>query len=572
MIHGAGIVVLFLATLLAVCARQILLEPGIQPIPAEWTKVRPASEDSHVWVVFAVKQPEAGVKRLSEVFNDVTNPSSDNYGKYLSIDELTSLLAPSQASLEEVTRMLDHHQVSYKIHRNRDLISANITKAQALCIFDVELSVFKHTSGQEIVRSDRLYSLPHTVAAVVDFVEGLTRFPSTPTLQVTRTPIVHHRKPVTVNSDGPVTVNSDWPDDCGCWDLGHGAITPAVLRMRYNISDSVAGQSANNSLAVAEFQGQYYSPDDLSKFQTQCKVSNDPVAKLVGDNVSWLSGTESTLDIEYIMAVAQKVPAWFWSHSTFNLYEWITAVEDTEGAPWIHSVSYGNDEVQNSQPNMLRTNIEFQKIGVRGISILFASGDQGVWGRSGDGKRFHPDFPGASPYITAVGGTQFIGDVIGEEVGTAWSGGGFSDLFERPSYQDDAVKRYLNSPDADLPPASYWNASGRGYPDVSALCGQGHHYCLVHRNLHSYVMGTSASAPVVAGIFALLNDIRLQKGEPPLGFLNPWIYQTAVEHPGGMYCCLNNALNNAFSALTFLIAHETVCTSYIAGLGCVICI
>ena len=90
--------------------------------------------------------------------------------------------------------------------------------------------------------------------------------------------------------------------------------------------------------------------------------------------------------------------------------------------PLIHSVSYGNDEVQQTGvPYMLSVNVEFQKLGVRGISVLFASGDQGVCGRSGCGwgifkpKSAKPDFPGGSPYITVVGGTNFLGDGIGDE-------------------------------------------------------------------------------------------------------------------------------------------------------------
>ena len=56
---------------------------------------------------------------------------------------------------------------------------------------------------------------------------------------------------------------------------------------------------------------------------------------------------------------------------------------------------------------MYTCNTQFQKAGLRGLSLLVASGDQGVWGRSGhSGSVFHPDFPAGSPYITAVGGTQ----------------------------------------------------------------------------------------------------------------------------------------------------------------------
>jgi tripeptidyl-peptidase-1 len=141
-------------------------------------------------------------------------------------------------------------------------------------------------------------------------------------------------------------------------------------------------------------------------------------------------------------------------------------------------------------------------------------------------RKFHPDFPAASPYITAVGGTDFaVKSVVGDE--TAWiaSGGGFSDTFDVPAYQAEAVATYLSSPDADLPPKTMWTPTGRGYPDVSALGGQVNPYCVASSGRFAGVAGTSASCPVVAGVFALLNGLRLDAGKSPLGFLNPFIYQ-----------------------------------------------
>ena len=35
--------------------------------------------------------------------------------------------------------------------------------------------------------------------------------------------------------------------------------------------------------------------------------------------------------------------------------------------------------------------------------------------------------------------------------------------------------------------------------------------------------GTSAAAPIAAGIFTLLNGERMARGQPPMGFLNPWL-------------------------------------------------
>merc|ERR1712157_241959 len=104
----------------------------------------------------------------------------------------------------------------------------------------------------------------------------------------------------------------------------------------------------------------------------------------------------------------------------------------------------------------------FMKLAARGISIIVASGDQAVWGRSGYGPTFHPDFPASSPYVTAVGGTDFlVRSEVGEE--QAWSngGGGFSNFFGRPRWQDSAVNSYLKSAagGAGLPDAKFFNKS-----------------------------------------------------------------------------------------------------------------
>eukprot|EP01035_Chromulina_nebulosa_P062114 gene62114-84950_t len=75
--------------------------------------------------------------------------------------------------------------------------------------------------------------------------------------------------------------------------------------------------------------------------------------------------------------------------------------------PLVHSVSYGNDEVQQtSSAYMTAVDQQFQQAAAIGLSILFASGDQGVWGRTGTCSgatcTFHPDFPAGSPYVTSV--------------------------------------------------------------------------------------------------------------------------------------------------------------------------
>jgi tripeptidyl-peptidase-1 len=112
-----------------------------------------------------------------------------------------------------------------------------------------------------------------------------------------------------------------------------------------------------------------------------------------------------------------------------------------------------------------------------------------------------------------------------------WSdgGGGFSDTFGIPSYQADAVAAFKANSSAMglLPPQKLWNNTGRGYPDVAALGGETNPYCIASGGRFTGVAGTSASCPVVAGIFARLNGLRLAAGKAPLGFLNPFIYMNA---------------------------------------------
>jgi len=254
--------------------------------------------------------------------------------------------------------------------------------------------------------------------------------------------------------------------------------------------------------------------------------------------------SESMMDVELIKATGSGVPLTVVYNAQYSLEEWaleLSAMNDEE-LPLVNSVSYGDDEIQQDQDAtgsqsgaeyMDALDTEFMKLGLRGASILVASGDQGVWGRSGvlNGDAFHADFPASSPYVTSVGGTDLkVANVIGEE--QAWSdgGGGFSSRTDstRPSWQNAAVSSYLSKLEGALgtPPAETYSRGKRAYPDVSALGGVQNPYCVVVDKSVGWlgIAGTSASSPVFAGIVARLNDKRISNGMPSLGFLNPFLY------------------------------------------------
>jgi tripeptidyl-peptidase-1 len=220
---------------------------------------------------------------------------------------------------------------------------------------------------------------------------------------------------------------SGWPVPCtgGGKSECSNKVAPAVLAQAYNYTP--VATAANGSIfATAEFQGQKWDQKHMDVFATACTPGfTHTVAKDIGRGDDG-KGVESLLDVEYASGVAGNIPLWNIYSKTYSLEDYVkTLAAQADGAiPLINSVSYGNDEIQQSSTAYMEAcNAQFMGIGARGVSILFASGDQGVWGRSGQkGKVFHPDFPAGSPYITSVGGTDFSAKgVIGAE--TAWGSG-----------------------------------------------------------------------------------------------------------------------------------------------------
>jgi subtilase family serine protease len=188
-----------------------------------------------------------------------------------------------------------------------------------------------------------------------------------------------------------------------------------------------------------------------------------------------------------------------------------------------------------------RINVEFQKLGVRGVTLLAATGDGGSHfsfepfdPTNPIGRQLNticcnynfPTFPAASPFVLGVGGSEF--EVTGQQKAWSGSGGAFSWEYSMPSYQQSAVQNYLKTAQG-LPPRSSFNASNRAYPDVSALATN---VPVVLQGQSQVFSGTSCSTPEFAGVISLINDARLNSNLPPLGFVNTRLYQINEDHPG----------------------------------------
>lgn len=341
--------------------------------------------------------------------------------------------------------------------------------------------------------------------------------------------------------------------------------TLTQIRDRYKIPHDLVVTNAANTQCVPSFYTENWNPDDLAKFYKDYLPDFSVptvIAKGSRANIPEKASTEASLDIQYITGVARNATTYMWTMNGSNPYspqdepfvEFVQGVLEMDKPPFVVSISYSDDEEQifRLAPEYARAfDALLIKMGLRGITVLVASGDDGVAGlrpefsklpRNETCLKAGPQWPSSSPYITTVGATMQLsaGDFAkeffrtdeevvcsGQTGGMVTGGGGFSNVYAIPAYQQAAVARYLQTRRIPTSPG-YFNKTGRAYPDISALGAAFHTY------IHGYVTsvsGTSASTPVIGAMVTLWNDARLNAGKSPLGFINPLLYFMAEVNP-----------------------------------------
>eukprot|EP00754_Rhynchopus_humris_P045732 Rhum_TRINITY_DN5219_c0_g1::Rhum_TRINITY_DN5219_c0_g1_i1::g.16893::m.16893/K01279/TPP1, CLN2; tripeptidyl-peptidase I len=479
--------------LLAACAQAVVHETIRQP--EAWANAGLATSDD-LEFVFALKHSDVAKEWLRKKVAAVSNPDSKEYGRYLSLDSLTDAMAPPRRHADLVVRSLEDAGFrSVETKASRDFVFARAGRAAAEAFFGTAFCEFRSVgepTADRIIRACELsYQLPTEVSRVVDFVGGLVHF--------------------------PLSTKAAFAPSTGAGDV-------AVLRKSYNL-DGVKPKGTNTSVAFTQFIGQRYSPADLAMFEDlySPEQKGQKVAHKVGPTETG-RGTEANLDSQYLTAMSNGVPVWAWTNQNKNPVNnqepWATFfgnVSSAKEVPTLFSISYGEGEDTLTAAYIDRSDVELQKAAARGISLLASSGDNGSGCKL---HRFVANFPASLPHMTAVGATELCGATSNA---ATFSSGGFANSYPRQPWQEAAVKAYLSS--ATLPPATYFNASGRGYPDVAA-CGTVlicvFDICLIP------VQGTSCACPIFAGVMGLMNDARVSAGKPTLGFLAPALYKAAA--------------------------------------------
>lgn len=301
-----------------------------------------------------------------------------------------------------------------------------------------------------------------------------------------------------------------------------GGFTVPELASLYGFPE---GTGQGQRIGIIELGGGY-AAEDLAAFFASLdlpvpklrdvsvdRAKNDPAAPLK-------ERLEVTLDLQVAGAAAPEAEfaVYFAPNTDQGFMEAIhAALNDPLGAPSVISVSWGS--IENAWPplDLLLFDAELKQAAAQGVTILASSGDTGSKDNASDGKA-HVNFPASSAWVLGCGGTTLEAR-DGKPAERVWNsakpipgatGGGVSEAFPLPDYQKSAK----------VPPSVNGGNSGRGVPDVAANADMATGYRVYFDGKWVVLGGTSAVAPLWAGLIARCNE-RLKAS---CGFLHPLLY------------------------------------------------
>jgi kumamolisin len=445
--------------------------------------------------------------------------------KHLTPAEFQKRFGADPAHLEAVEVFANHHGLKVEqTDPQRSIVILSGTAAKMSAAFNVTLRHYKHSGRTFRIREGGIY-VPKSLKDAITGVFGLDNRP-------TAKPQFRILRPKKRPAAGSADVSYD----------------PTQVASLYKFPPNTSGKG--ETIGIIELGGGY-SDQDISTYFSNLGISQAPQVSAVsvdggqnspsGDPNS--ADGEVALDIEIAGAVApsagQKV--FFAPNTDQGFLDAISsAVHDPDVT--LISISWGQSESGWTAQALSSFDQAFQSAGLMGKTVFVAAGDNGSSDGVADGNN-HVDFPASSPSVVACGGTKLIAapgnsSIASETVwneqaqGLGATGGGVSNSFRLPAYQKNA-----NVPGPTNP------NGGRGVPDVAGNADPVTGYNVLIDGTSTVSGGTSAVAPLYAGLFARINEALVSAGKPRAGFVNALLYQS-----GNTFNDITSGNNGAFSA------------------------
>jgi kumamolisin len=419
----------------------------------------------------------------------------EHESKILSHNEFAKAYGADPADVDKIRQFARENNLQM-LERGDEALRRTVTLAGTAGAmekaFSVDLIEYEHEDGSYRGHSGQI-QMPEEYASLVSGVFGLDNRPVAKP---------HFRVRAATRTFGARASNV--------------AYTAAQVAKLYAFPGNANG--AGQTIGLIELGGGYRPADIAQYFQALGLTA--PTVKSVsvdhGNNrptTPQSADGEVMLDIEVAGAVVPgvKIAVYFAPNTARGFQDALsTAIHDQLNKPSVLSISWGSAEANWTAQSTDNFSQVAQEAGLLGITITVASGDNGSSDGVGDGKN-HVDFPASCPYVLACGGTQLVSanGVITSE--TVWNdgaqggatGGGYSAVFARPAWQASDVTQ-----------------TNRGVPDVAGNADPETGYNILVDGQQMVIGGTSAVAPLIAGLVMLLN----QKLNRRMGFINPSLY------------------------------------------------
>lgn len=486
--------------------------PGSERAPLPGARAVGAADPNERIEVTVVLRRTAGADATAA--EQVMNARSLKERKYLSHEQLEAAHGADPEDIAKVEAFAQEHSLDVvEVSRARRSVVLSGTVEAFSTAFGVTLMKYEHPSGTYRGRTGAV-QVPVELGSIVQAVLGLDDRPqSSPKFRI-------HRPTEQTRAIGADASSRAQPQAVAA------SFTPPQLAKLYDFPTGLDG--SGQCIAIIELGGGYRNAD-LKAYFSQLKI---PLPKVTAISVDGAHNHPSTpdsadgevmLDIEVAAAIAPraKIAVYFAPNTDRGFLDAITtAVHDKIRRPSVISISWGGPEASWTQQAMQTYDQAFQDAAALGVTICCASGDNGSadMAQNWDGKA-HVDFPASSPHVLGCGGTHLDASATAITHEIVWNdlpnggagGGGVSDMFPLPAWQAQSHVPPSVNPGGHV---------GRGVPDVCGDASPRSGYVVRVDGQQAVFGGTSAVAPLWAGLIALMN----QHLGHPVGYLNPLIY------------------------------------------------
>ena len=513
---------------------------------------------------------------IQSAIKSASNPaSSSSYGKYPSLSTLQSKYGASSSKRKAVVNAFKSYGITAKVDVTHLRVSATVSVGKAQKMFGVKWKVYKTSSGSKIAMPAGTPKLPSGIKGNVDTVAGVrTQISGGSSSAAAAAVVVDGGTPTRTGTPAFGCVPQTFPAALA----SSSGIYPNQILTAYGIAPLQAAglQGQGSRLAIV---GEAPTPaSDVNTYRscfgtegTSLKIHNAGSIKPI---------LESSLDAMTVSMVAPKLANFdLWVHPLSEsdddgdvlgflamLAQPLQATTNGASLPHVISVSYGVCEATVSAYTASRTMAERQLAATAalGITTVVAAGDTGSSAcargipankLTSSDKQAQTSWPATSPSVLAVGGTNLTLNADNTIASTgAWNdtaypapftqtaggGGGLSTINKRPWWQP--AQSFTTSNKRMVPDIAAFADAGPGYPIV---CSSGVQSCTGSGQSIAYVGGTSAAAPLVAGMIALWKQQARNQGLPNPGFVAP-LLTTLAQHSPQTFTDITQGTNAMF--------------------------